>query len=102
MSRAFGAVSNSKIMASQDTRSAAKKEQNLMRKDGEEEVDNCEEERLKRQMSEATLYATEEEEDDEGKGAQGIDLGPRTSLKSEIEKDKVWFHFFYSYTIWNF
>ncbi|XP_074585070.1 rho GDP-dissociation inhibitor 1-like [Curcuma longa] len=79
-------------MASEDTRSAAKKEQNLMEKDGD--VDGSEDERLKRQMSEATLYATEEEveeeeeEDDEGKGVQGIDLGPRTSLKSEIEKDK--------------
>ncbi|KAG6519602.1 hypothetical protein ZIOFF_023098 [Zingiber officinale] len=75
-------------MASEDTRSAAKKEDNLMGKDGEEEIDSSEEERFKRQMSEAALYATEDEDDDEGNGAQGIDLGPRISLKSEIEKDK--------------
>ncbi|GAB4825258.1 Rab GDP dissociation inhibitor alpha [Ancistrocladus abbreviatus] len=40
---------------------------------------------LGRQMSEASLYATEEEEDDEGRN---IDLGPQFTLKEQLEKDK--------------
>ncbi|KAG6509329.1 rho GDP-dissociation inhibitor 1-like [Zingiber officinale] len=87
---AIGAVPISKTMASDDTRKNSNKEQIFMGKDGEEEADSCEEEWLRRQMSEASPCATEEEEEEEeGKGTpQGIDLGPRISLKSEIEKDK--------------
>ena len=55
---------------------------------------------LPRQMSEASLYATEdeeeEEEDDEEKGSKGLDLGPQLSLKDQFEKDKV-FIFFLSF-----
>lgn len=41
---------------------------------------------MTRTMSEASIYATEDEEDDEGKKIQ---LGPQYTLKEHIEKDKV-------------
>lgn len=43
---------------------------------------------LGRQMSETSLYATEEEEDDEGALASKIQLGPQCTLKEHLEKDK--------------
>lgn len=39
-------------------------------------------------MSESSMYATEVEEDDEGRK---IELGPQYTLKEQIEKDKVCF-----------
>lgn len=44
-------------------------------------------ERVGRQMSESSLYATDqEEEDDDGNKLQ---LGPQYTLKEQLEKDKV-------------
>lgn len=42
---------------------------------------------LGRQMSEASLCATEEEEDDDSK----LQLGPQYTIKEHLEKDKVCF-----------
>ena len=43
-------------------------------------------ERLSRQPSEASLYATEEEEEE-----AHLQLGPKCSIKEHLEKDKVCF-----------
>ncbi|CAL9150437.1 rho GDP-dissociation inhibitor 1-like [Musa acuminata AAA Group] len=98
MSLVTGALSSSKMLGLEDSGEIAEKGAILMGKEGEEEQKRVnghdseeagEEERLNRQMSEMSLYGTEEEEEDEeGKGAKGIELGPRVSLKTEIEKDK--------------
>lgn len=102
MSLVTGALSSSKMLGLEDSGEIAEKGAILMGKEGEEEQKRVnghdseeagEEERLNRQMSEMSLYGTEEEEEDEeGKGAKGIELGPRVSLKTEIEKDKVCLH----------
>lgn len=41
-----------------------------------------------RQMSESSIYGTEDEEDDEGRK---IEVGPQYTLKEQFEKDKVCF-----------
>lgn len=41
---------------------------------------------MSRTMSESSIYATEDDEDDEGKK---IELGPQFTLKEQLEKDKV-------------
>jgi len=41
-----------------------------------------------RRMSESSIYATEEDEDDAGRK---IELGPQYTLKEQFEKDKVCF-----------
>lgn len=101
MSLVTGALSSSKMLGLEDSGEIAEKGAILMGKEVEEEQKRVnghdseeagEEERLNRQMSEMSLYGTEEEEDEEGKGAKGIELGPRVSLKTEIEKDKVCLH----------
>ncbi|RWW24888.1 hypothetical protein GW17_00010786 [Ensete ventricosum] len=97
MSFVTGALSSTKMLGLEDSGEIAEKGASLMGKEGEEEQrrenghdgeEDGEEERLNRQMSEMSLYGTEEEEDEEGKSAKGIELGPRVSLKTEIEKDK--------------
>ncbi|MQL82572.1 hypothetical protein Taro_015047 [Colocasia esculenta] len=44
--------------------------------------------KLNRQMSEASLYGTEEEEEEEDGDGKKIDLGPQCTLKQQLEKDK--------------
>ncbi|KAG1363845.1 hypothetical protein COCNU_11G006720 [Cocos nucifera] len=57
--------------------------------DGDDVEEGEGEEVLNRKMSEASLYATEDDDEEEdGKGAKGIDLGPKVSLKDQLEKDK--------------
>lgn len=46
------------------------------------------EESLSRQMSEASLCTKEEEDGDDDEGKNALDLGPKVSLKDQIEKDK--------------
>lgn len=62
--------------------------------EGEEREGESADERLNRQMSEASVYATEDDDDEEEqqgiKGAKAIDLGPRVSIKDQLEKDKVY------------
>uniref|UniRef100_A0A1D1Z092 Rho GDP-dissociation inhibitor 1 n=1 Tax=Anthurium amnicola TaxID=1678845 RepID=A0A1D1Z092_9ARAE len=42
-----------------------------------------------RQVSEASLYTTEEDEEQEGgKGSKMLDLGPQVTLRQQLEKDK--------------
>lgn len=55
------------------------------------------EKNVSRQMSESSLYTTEDEEEDEN--SNKIELGPQCTLKEQFEKDKVLlfplkFHFF--------
>ncbi|KAL8136686.1 hypothetical protein V2J09_002687 [Rumex salicifolius] len=45
-------------------------------------------ERLGRQMSEASLCATEEEEEEEVEDGKKFDLGPQYTIKEQLEKDK--------------
>lgn len=45
-------------------------------------------EMIHRSASESSIYATEDEDDDEG-GVKKINLGPQCTLKEHIEKDKV-------------
>ncbi|CAD5167462.1 unnamed protein product [Musa acuminata subsp. malaccensis] len=94
MSFATGALSCSKNMGLEHKMGNAEKNGILMAREGETE-ENSErkhagkEEEINRQMSETSLYATEEEEeDDDGKDGNGIDLGPQVSLKDQMEKDK--------------
>jgi hypothetical protein len=55
-----------------------------------------EKEKLNAQMSEATLDGSEEEEEDEEEDKLGQpNLGPRVSIKEQLEKDKVCFSSFF-------
>lgn len=78
MSLAVGAASNSKNMGFDENR----EEGDTLDKNGSEN----EAEKISRQMSESSLYAAEDETDDEG---SNIELGPQRTLKEELEKDKV-------------
>ncbi|WOL12347.1 rho GDP-dissociation inhibitor 1-like [Canna indica] len=87
MSMAIGALSGSKIMGLEDNRANAEREQSLMANGAEEEKsrDNehgSEEQRLNREMSEACLYGTEEEEDEDAKGS--VDLN---SVEENLEPE---------------
>ncbi|XP_073099044.1 rho GDP-dissociation inhibitor 1 isoform X1 [Elaeis guineensis] len=97
MSLAVGALSSSKTMGLEENKEVAEKNGILIVREGEkEEKEKREdghdgEDGLNRQMSVASLYATEDDDDEEeedGKGAKGIDLGPKVSLKDQLEKDK--------------
>lgn len=97
MSFATGALSCSKNMGLEHKMGNAEKNGILMAREGETEENSQhkhagKEEEFNRQMSDTSLYATEEEEeeeDDDGKDGKGIDLGPQVSLKDQMEKDKV-------------
>ncbi|XP_010928514.1 rho GDP-dissociation inhibitor 1 [Elaeis guineensis] len=97
MSLAVGARSSSKTMGFQENKEIAGKNGTLMenegkkvekREDGDDVEEGEGEEVLNRQMSEASLYATEDDDGEDGKEAKGIDLGPKVSLKDQLEKDK--------------
>ncbi|KAL0012163.1 hypothetical protein SO802_007271 [Lithocarpus litseifolius] len=102
MSLAFGVVSSSKSMGHEKnnegeehcepskTKTTAKEVENAHEHEHEHEHENeHEHERQKggmfRQMSESSIYGTEDEEDDEGRK---IELGPQYTLKEQFEKDK--------------
>lgn len=90
MSLAVGVVSSSTSMGFDDKGDGAGNAEVSEKKTvaetgiGEENVDGTE--GMIRTMSETSIYATEDEEDDEGKN---IELGPQYTLKEHIEKDKV-------------
>lgn len=54
-----------------------------------------EKERLNAQMSEATIEGSEEEEEDEEDKLGQPNVGPRVSIKDQLEKDKVPILFLY-------
>ncbi|XP_015878638.1 rho GDP-dissociation inhibitor 1 [Ziziphus jujuba] len=89
MSLAVGAVSSSTSMGFDEKGDGAENaevsEKKTVAETGlaEENVDGTE--GMIRTMSETSIYATEDEEDDEGKK---IELGPQYTLKEHIEKDK--------------
>ncbi|XP_062088227.1 rho GDP-dissociation inhibitor 1-like [Humulus lupulus] len=94
MSLAVGVVSsNSKSMGFDDKDNEAvetniedtkgKTEKGKEEEDEEETVDGSS--GMSRTMSESSIYATEDDEDDEGKK---IELGPQFTLKEQLEKDK--------------
>ena len=72
-----GAVSSSKKMGFDETGEKS---------DHENDTHKSESEPVSRQMSEASIYATEEEDDELG---SKIQLGPQCTLKEHLEKDKV-------------
>uniref|UniRef100_A0A5B7AE83 Putative rho GDP-dissociation inhibitor 1-like n=1 Tax=Davidia involucrata TaxID=16924 RepID=A0A5B7AE83_DAVIN len=79
MSLDVGAVSCSKNMGFDENKEAGEKS-------GVQESGDGREENMKRSMSETSLYATEEEEEDEE--GNKIQLGPQCTLKEQLEKDK--------------
>lgn len=80
---AAGAISSSKDMG------GGKKSDQETEKENQDDTDNEAVEGIGRQMSEASVSAAEEEEDEEG--SNKIQLGPQCTLKEQIEKDKVCF-----------
>ncbi|KAK4752586.1 hypothetical protein SAY87_021384 [Trapa incisa] len=56
--------------------------------DAEEEKQHLEEKVHRRAPSESSMYATEDEEEDDGVGGKKINLGPQCTLKEQLEKDK--------------
>ncbi|OAY85202.1 Rho GDP-dissociation inhibitor 1, partial [Ananas comosus] len=92
MSFAMGALSRSKDVGLKEKREGEERER-------EENGKHSSGESLNRQISEASLSGSTEDDDDDdddddkegeeaGKGGKGIDLGPQVSLKEQIEKDK--------------
>lgn len=87
MSLAVGAVSSSKNMGFDEKKEEAEKSTREI-EEAKQEGDD-EGRKISRQMSEASPYATDhEEEDDESNKLQ---LGPQYTLKEQLEKDKVCF-----------
>lgn len=81
-----GAVSSSKNMGFDENKETG---ENSEATDHENETHKNEGEPVSRQVSEASIYATEEEEDEPG---SKIQLGPQCTLKEHLEKDKVCEH----------
>ncbi|KAJ7946374.1 rho GDP-dissociation inhibitor 1 [Quillaja saponaria] len=90
MSLAIGVVSNSKSMgfdneAAGDKNAEVSAAKNTGKAATDEESGDEHGLDLGRQKSETSIYATEDEEDDEGRK---IELGPQCTLKEQLEKDK--------------
>lgn len=86
MSLASGVVSSSKNMGFDDNKEGGEKSENekvQAHQDGDSEGG----ERIGRQASENSLYATDHEEDDDERNK--IQLGPQCTLKEQLEKDKA-------------
>ncbi|KAE8075577.1 hypothetical protein FH972_014277 [Carpinus fangiana] len=83
MSLAVGAVSSSKNMGFDENKEGGEKSTRET-VEANREADG-EGGRMSRQVSEASVYATEDEEDDEG---NKLELGPQYTLKQQLEKDK--------------
>lgn len=89
MSLAVGAVSSSKNMGFDKNKEGGEnsgvnetKTTETHQEGGDNEIGGG----FGRTISEASLYTTEEEEEDEG---SKIQLGPQCTLKEQLEKDKV-------------
>ncbi|XP_059661176.1 rho GDP-dissociation inhibitor 1-like [Cornus florida] len=80
MSLDVGAVSSSKNMGGFDESKEGAE------KSGVQEVGDEKQGNVKRNMSDASMYATEDEEEDEE--GNKIELGPQYTLKEQLEKDK--------------
>lgn len=86
MSLAVGAVSSSKNMGFEELKEGEEESGNSLETAATNPEDNDEVgEKLGRQMSEASLYATEEEEEDD---ERDLELGPQCTLKEQLERDK--------------
>ncbi|WOL19469.1 rho GDP-dissociation inhibitor 1-like isoform X2 [Canna indica] len=93
MSSGIGALSCSKDMGLEKKTDISEKNGILMAREETKREENGhggEEAKENEGLNcETSRYATgEEEEDEEGKIAKGIDLGPQVSLKDQMEKDK--------------
>lgn len=87
MSLAVGAVSSSKNMGFDENKEGGEKSTRET-VEANREADG-EGQRISRQVSETSMYTTDqEEEDDEG---NKLELGPQYTLKQQLEKDKVCF-----------
>lgn len=84
MSLAVGVASSSKNMGF-DEKSSRSKESTEVKTPPNEEVDELHGEKIHRTMSESSVCATE---DDEEEDVKKIDLGPQVTLKEQFEKDK--------------
>ncbi|KAG2688536.1 hypothetical protein I3760_09G100100 [Carya illinoinensis] len=90
MSLAAEAVSSSKSMgydekSNEGEENSEASKTKITGKAATDEGNTVESAELVRKMSESSIYATEDEEDEEGKK---IELGPQYTLKEQIEKDK--------------
>lgn len=90
MSVVAGAVSGSRDMGFDDkNKEGGNGEENTSKTASHHEsTDDEAVESLGRQMSESSLYATEEEEDDESALGEKLQLGPKITIKEQLEKDK--------------
>ena len=87
MSLAVGAVSSSKNMGFDENKEEGEKstrEIEEVKQEGDDEGG-----KISRQMSEASLYTTDQEEEDDERSK--LQLGPQYTLKEQLEKDKVCF-----------
>lgn len=92
MSLAVGIVSSSKGSMGFDDNMGDEKKKGITDADSADaEVEQESVEKINRQMSESSMYTTEDEEDEEAEG-QNIQLGPQFTLKELQEKDKVFPH----------
>lgn len=89
MSLAFGVVSNSQSMGFEKRNEGEEhteaSETKITAKTVTDEANVDEPRRLVRHNSESSIYATEDDEDDE---ARKIELGPQCTLKEQLERDK--------------
>lgn len=97
MSLAVGAVSSSRNMGFDENKEGTSGEKTT-------HVEGHDVERLGRQMSDTSFYATDHDEEDE-EGSHRIQPGPQYTLKEQLEKDKVcsfyiFQHFAVSYSIY--
>ncbi|XP_030456991.1 rho GDP-dissociation inhibitor 1-like [Syzygium oleosum] len=85
MSLAVGVASSSKNMGFDEKSSKSKGITEAKTPPNEENEDELRGEKVHRTLSESSIYATE---DDEEEDAKKIDLGPQVTLKEQFEKDK--------------
>ncbi|KAI3440197.1 uncharacterized protein J3R85_003812 [Psidium guajava] len=85
MSLAVGVASSSKNMGFDEKSSTSKGNAEVKTPPNEENEDELQGEKIHRTPSESSVYATEEDEEEDVKK---IDLGPQVTLKEQFEKDK--------------
>lgn len=85
MSLGSGVVSSSKNMGFDDNKEGGEKSVNEKVQANRDADDGGEQ--IGRQMSETSLYATDQEDEDDERSK--LQLGPQCTLKEQLEKDKV-------------
>lgn len=85
MSLAVGAVSSSKKMGFDENKEEGEKSTRETVEANKESGD--EGERISRQVSESSIYTTDQEEEDDHERSK-LQLGPQCTLKEQLEKDK--------------